>query len=38
MTDVERLLAIQEIEHLKARYFRCVDTKDWGGFEGSVLI
>ena len=33
MTDVERLLAIHEISHLKARYFRCMDTKDWAGFE-----
>ena len=32
MTDVERFLAIEEIQQLKARYFRCVDTKDWGGF------
>ncbi len=33
MTDVERLLAIEEIKQLKARYFRCMDTKDWDGFE-----
>jgi SnoaL-like domain len=33
MTDVERLMAIHEINHLKARYFRCVDTKDWDGLE-----
>jgi SnoaL-like protein len=33
MTDVERLMAIYEISHLKARYFRCMDTKDWSGFE-----
>jgi hypothetical protein len=32
MTDVERFLAIEEIKQLKARYFRCVDTKDWDGF------
>ena len=32
MTDVERLLAMHEIGHLKARYFRCMDTKDWDGF------
>jgi len=30
MDDVARLLAIEEIKQLKARYFRCVDTKDWG--------
>jgi uncharacterized protein (TIGR02246 family) len=28
---VERLVAIEEIKRLKARYFRCVDTKDWDG-------
>jgi SnoaL-like protein len=33
MTDVERLLAIEEIKHLKARYFRCMDTKHWDAFE-----
>jgi SnoaL-like domain len=33
MTDVERLMAIHEISHLKARYFRCVDAKDWDGLE-----
>jgi len=33
MTDVERYLAIEEIKQLKARYFRCMDTKDWAGFE-----
>ena len=27
MTDVENLLAIQEIKQLMARYFRCSDTK-----------
>lgn len=32
MTDIDRLLAIHEIGHLKARYFRCMDTKDWAGF------
>ena len=32
MTDIERFVAIEEIKQLKARYFRCVDTKDWGGF------
>jgi SnoaL-like domain len=33
MNDTERLLAIHDISHLKARYFRCMDTKDWAGFE-----
>jgi hypothetical protein len=33
MNDLEKLLALEEIKNLKARYFRCVDTKDWPGFE-----
>ncbi len=33
MDDVERLVAIEEIRRLKARYFRCMDTKDWDGFR-----
>jgi hypothetical protein len=28
-----RLEAQEDIRRLKARYFRCVDTKDWPGFE-----
>lgn len=36
MTDVERLLAIEEIKSLKARYFRTMDTKDWDGL-GTVF-
>lgn len=31
--DVERLLAIEAIKSLKARYCRCVDTHDWVGFR-----
>ncbi len=31
MDDLKRLLAIEEIRQLKARYFRCMDTKDWDG-------
>ena len=31
MTPLERMVAIEEIRQLKARYFRCVDTKDWQG-------
>jgi len=30
--DAERLMAIEDIKQLKARYFRCMDTKDWEGF------
>jgi SnoaL-like domain len=33
MAESEQLLAIEEIKQLKARYFRCIDTKDWAGFE-----
>ena len=33
MEPVERLMAAEEIKQLKARYFRCMDTKDWAGFE-----
>jgi ketosteroid isomerase-like protein len=32
MTDAERLMAIEEIKQVKARYFRCMDTKDWTAF------
>ena len=33
MDATQRLIAIREIEQLKARYFRCMDTKDWAGLE-----
>jgi len=33
MTAIEGLTAIEEIKALKARYFRCMDTKDWSGFQ-----
>ncbi|MEM5451036.1 MULTISPECIES: nuclear transport factor 2 family protein [Paraburkholderia] len=36
VTDIERLLAIEEIKQLKARYLRCVDTKHWEAF-GAVF-
>ncbi|MFA5524925.1 MAG: nuclear transport factor 2 family protein [Tissierellales bacterium] len=29
MNDVEKLVAIEEIKQLKARYFRAMDFKDW---------
>jgi uncharacterized protein (TIGR02246 family) len=32
MDALERLVAIDEIKQLKARYFRSLDTKDWDGF------
>ena len=31
MDAIDRLVAIEEIRQLKARYFRCLDTKDWTG-------
>ena len=34
MNQIDKLLAIEEIKQLKARYFRFVDTKDWTGFAG----
>jgi len=34
MTDVEKLLAIEEIRKLKAAYFRCMDTKAWDELAG----
>ena len=29
MTDIERLVAIEEIKQLMARRIRCMDTKSW---------
>ena len=31
MDDLQRLIAIEDIRQLKARYYRCMDTKDWEG-------
>jgi hypothetical protein len=33
MEPLDCLIATEEIKQLKARYFRCMDTKDWAGFE-----
>ena len=33
MEAIDRLIAIEEIRNLKARYFRCMDTKDWAGLR-----
>jgi hypothetical protein len=33
MNEIERLTAIEEIKTVKARYFRCLDTKDWLGYQ-----
>jgi hypothetical protein len=35
MTPIDRLMAVREIEALKARYFRCMDMKDWAGLEAT---
>jgi hypothetical protein len=29
---IDQLVAVEEIRKLKARYFRCMDTKDWDGY------
>ena len=36
MTDVEQLLAIEEIKRLKAKYFYYLDTKDWARWKSEV--
>lgn len=33
MDPVQQLLDIEAIKQLKARYFRCMDTKDWQGLR-----
>lgn len=33
MDDLQKLLDIEAIRNLKARYFRCLDTKDWASFK-----
>jgi hypothetical protein len=34
VSTTDRLLAIEEIHQLKARYIRCLDMKDWACWEG----
>lgn len=34
---VDRLLAIEEISALKARYWRCIDTKEWAELRSTVF-
>lgn len=34
MDDLQRLVETDAIKRLKARYFRCLDTKDWEGWLG----
>jgi hypothetical protein len=36
MDALEKLLALEEIKQLRAKYWRCLDTKDWEGW-GSVF-
>ena len=36
MDALERLIALEEIKQLRAKYWRCLDTKDWQGW-GSVF-
>jgi len=33
MNDLARLVAIEDIKQLKARYYRVLDTHDWEGFR-----
>lgn len=33
VSNLETLLAIEDIRQLKARYFRCMDLQDWVGFR-----
>jgi len=33
MTSIEQLAAIEDIKQLKARYFECLDGKDWPAYE-----
>ena len=35
MNDIDKLLAIESIKQTKARYFRCLDSKDWQGLEST---
>jgi uncharacterized protein (TIGR02246 family) len=35
---LQRLLDLEEIKQLKARYFRCMDTKDWDAFAGLFTV
>lgn len=33
VSDLDRLLAVEDIKRLKSRYFRYVDTKDWAAWR-----
>lgn len=36
MDDLQRLMAIESIKQLKARFLRCMDTKDWDSFAATM--
>ena len=36
MTEAEKLLAIEEIKQLRARFARTMDTKDWKGMQATL--
>ena len=36
LSDIERLVAIEAIKALRARYCRCLDTKDWDGLRATL--
>lgn len=36
MDDLQRLIAIESIKQLKARFLRCLDTKDWDSFAATL--
>lgn len=36
MTEIDQFSAIHEIQNLKGRYYRSLDTKDWAGFEATL--
>lgn len=38
MNAVDRLVAIEDIKLLKARYFRMIDSKNWSGFEALFAL
>jgi uncharacterized protein (TIGR02246 family) len=38
MSDIQRLIDIEAIKQLKARYFRFLDTKDWAGFSSVFTL
>jgi hypothetical protein len=37
MTDIERLLAIEDIKRVKSKYFYCLDHQDWAGWKREVF-